>query len=446
MSQHRRWTGTLATVSAAALMGLMSCSTAGNPGSEAPTPGTTTPGTTTTITWGTPSDGSALKAERKIVTEFQAANPEITVKVESTNFADYDTKMTTGLRSGRGPDVFRVNHPNVQAWSNAGYLADLGQTLADQKIDTSTFIPGLMAIGKVNNTQYTLPIDTDCRAFWYNPKLLVEAGVVDGSKKAKPPATWDELLSAVSKFRGQDTYGYVYRTDSDYAMAYEAVGPYLKSAGGQILSDDAAPKAVAATDPKTVAAVELLQKIAAISVPPGEANMAEATTNKLFASGKVAMMTAGPWARASILEIDPKLKYGVDYALTTIPTPAAGDKPASAAGGWQIGLNAKSKNQEAAAKFLAFFEQSNNLVSLATTSSFPPLVDGMEGEPFGTDPFYAAFKEMLPNSGLPITPVAQLAQVSAAFEVAGRAAVNEKKDVTAELTTFDQKVNEQVLQ
>ena len=442
MTRQRRWTITLAAVSAVVLTSLMSCSTAGNQGSDTPTTG----GAATTITWGTPSDGAALTAERKIVSAFQAANPDITVKVESTNFADYDTKLTTALRSGQGPDVFRVNHPNVQAWSNAGYLADLGQTITDQQIDTSTFIPGLLAIGKVNDKQYTLPIDTDCRAFWYNPKLLVKAGVVDGAGKAKPPATWDELLAAVSKFKGDDTYGYVYRTDSDYAMAYEAVGPYLKAAGGQILSDGAEPKAVAATDPKTVSAVELLQKIAATSVPPGESNMAEETTNKLFASGKVAMMTAGPWARASILEIDPKLKYGIDYALTTIPTPAAGDKPASAAGGWQIGVNAKSKNAEAAAKFLAFFEQSDNLVTLATTSSFPPLVDGMSGEPFGTDPFYDAFKEMLPNSGLPITPVSQLAQVSAAFEVAGRAAVNERKDVATELTSFDQKVNEQVLQ
>lgn len=441
MSQQRRWTRLIAAASAVTLLGLGACSTAGR-SSSGPTSG----GSVTTITWGTSSDGATLKAEQKIVDAFEAANPQIAVKVEATNFADYDTKMTTALRSGQGPDVFRVNHPNVQAWSSAGFLADLTNVIADQKVDTSAFIPGLMAIGKVAGVQRTLPVDTDCRAFWYNPKALVKAGIVDGSGQAKPPTTWPELLADVGKFKGQDTYGYVYRTDSDYAMAYEAVGPYLKAAGGQILTDDASPKAVAADNPSTVAAVKLLQQIAATSVPPGEANMAEATSEKLFASGKVAMMTAGPWARAAMLEDNPKLKLGTDYAVTTIPTPAAGGTSASASGGWQIGLNAKSKNADAAAKFLAFFEQGPNLISLATTTSFPPLNDGMTGEPFATDPFYKPFIEMLPHSGLPITPVAQLAQVSAAFEVAGRAAVNQKEDVTAALTKFDKQVNEQVLQ
>jgi len=335
----------------------------------------------------------------------------------------------------------------VQAWTSAGYLADLTQAIGDQNVDTSMFVPGLLAIGKVNGKQYAMPIDTDARAFWYNPKLLVKAGIVDASGAAKPPATWDELVADVAKFKGSGTYGYVYRTDSDYAMAYEAVGPYLKTAGGKVLSGDSKPMAVAAGDPNTVAAVTLLQKIAATgAVPPGEANMSEQTSEDLFANGQVAMMTAGPWAKDAILKTKPDLKYGSDYSLTVIPTPQAGGTSASSSGGWQIGVNAKSKNAAAAAKFLAFFEKPENLVTLASSNSFPPLIDGMSGAPFGTDPFYDAFKRLLPNSGLPITPVAQLAQVSAAFEVAGRAAVNEGKDVKTELSDFDKKVNEQVLQ
>ncbi len=443
MVRHGRWVATLAVATSLALA-LGGCSTARNQPQTSQSPGG---GEKVTITWGTTGNESLLAAEAKVITAFQQANPDITVKLEATNFADYDTKMTTSLRSGQGPDVFRVNHPNVQAWTNAGYLADLTQPMTDNSVDTSKFIPGLLDIGKVNGKQYTLPIDTDCRAFWYNPKLLVKAWIVDGSGKAKPPTTWDELVTDVAKFKGSGTYGYVYRTDSDYAMAYEAVGPYLKTAGGKILSDGAQPQAVAADDPNTVAAVTLLQKIKATgAVPPGEANMSEQTSENLFANSKVAMMTAGPWAKDAILKTSPKFTYGKDYVLTTIPTPQPGGKSASASGGWQIGMNAKSKNAAAAAKFLAFFEQPDNLITLASSNSFPPLTDGMSGAPFGTDPFYDAFKKLLPNSGLPITPVPQLAQVSAAFEVAGRAAVNQGKDVTTELTDFDKKVNEQVLQ
>jgi len=441
MSQHRRWFVAALASATVTLLGVSACSTSGQ--AQSPASG----GAKTTIIWGTAGNDSLLAAENKTITAFEAANPDVTVKLEATNFADYDSKTTTALRSGQGPDVFRINHPNVQAWTNAGYLADLAQTMTDQKIDTTPFIPGLLDIGKVNGKQYSMPIDTDARAFWFNPKLLVTAGIVDAAGKAKPPTTWDELVTDVAKFNGTGTYGYVFRTDSDYAMAYEAVGPYLKTAGGQVLSSTGTPKAVAADDPNTVAAVTLLQRITATgAVPPGEANMSEQTSENLFAEGKVAMMTAGPWAKDAILKTNPALKYGTDYTLTTIPTPKAGGTSASASGGWQIGINAKSKNAAAAAKFLAFFEKPDNLVTLASSNSFPPLVDGMTGAPFGSDPFYDAFKKLLPNSGLPITPVAQLAQVAAAFEVAGRAAVNQGKDVKTELSDFDKKVNEQVLQ
>jgi ABC-type glycerol-3-phosphate transport system substrate-binding protein len=437
MGHHGRWTVAIGLASAACLA-LGACSTAGNqPQATQAASGAEN----VTITWATTNSDSTLTAEQKIVDAFMAANPGITVKVDAINFSDYDTKLNTSLRSGQGPDVFRVNHPNVQAWANAGYLADLTTPIADNGVDTSKFVPGLLQIGQVSGKQYSLPIDTDARAFWYNPKLLKKAGI------DAPPATWDELVTDVAKFKGSDTYGYVYRTDSDYAMAYEAIGPYLKTAGGHILSTDSPAQAVASTDENTIAAVTLLQKIAATgAVPPGESNMSEATSYKLFASGKVAMMTGGPWVRDAILKNNSALKLGTDYALTVIPTPQAGGTSASSAGGWQIGLNAKSKSAAAAAKFVAFFEQPANLISLASNNSFPPVIDGMNGEPFASDPFFDAFKKLLPASGLPITPVPQMAQVSAAFEVAARAAVNEGKDVKTELAAFDKKTNEQILQ
>lgn len=436
MGRHGRWAATL-TVATATCLAMAACSTAGNQ----PETSQSGSGEKVAITWATTNSESALTAEQKIVDAFMSANPDITIKVDAINFADYDTKLNTSLRSGQGPDVFRVNHPNVQAWKNAGYLADLTEPITTNGVDTGKFIPGLLQIGQVDGKQYALPIDTDARAFWYNPKLLKKAGI------AAPPATWDELVTDVAKLKDSGTYGYVYRTDSDYAMAYEAVGPFLKTAGGHILSTDTPAKAVASTDENTIAAVTLLQRIAATgAVPPGESNMSEATTNKLFASGQVAMMTGGPWVRDAIMKDNPDLKFGTDYALAVIPTPQAGGDSASTAGGWQIGLNSKSKNAAAAAKFLAFFEQPENLTTLASSNSFPPLVDGMNNEPFASDPFYDAFEKLLPNSGLPITPVAQMAQVSAAFEVAARAAVNQGKDVKTELAAFDQKANEQILQ
>lgn len=448
MSQQSRWILALG-LGAAMVASLSACSTTGGATTGDTTPSTSQESGTTqvSITWATTNSPTTLKAEEAIAAAFMAENPDIKVTVDAINFADYDTKLNTSLRAAKGPDVFRVNHPNVRAWADAGYLSDLKGSISANGVDMALFIPGLVEVGSLDGKQVTLPIDTDARAFWYNPKLLKKAGIVDAQGKAKAPETWAELVDSVAKFKGTDTYGYVFRTDSDYAMAYEAVGPYMKAAGGKILSSDAQPKAVAGDDPHTIAAVTLLQSIVKTgAVPPGEANMSEQTSYSLFAGGKVAMMTAGPWARDAIVKAAPGFKYGEDYALTVIPVPAAGDASATTSGGWQIGVNAKSEHAEAAGRFMAYFERAENLTKLASNNSFPPLIKGMEGEPFASDPFFDAFKELLPHSGLPITPVSQMAQVSAEFEVSARAAVNDGKDVTQELKAFDTRVNEQVLQ
>ena len=291
-----------------------------------------------TITYATVGADALLAAEQKIIDAFEAANPTIKVKVEKYNFEDYDTKLTTAFRGGAGPDVLRVNHPNVQAWGNAGYLADLTSVVDSSGFQKAEFVPGLLQIGLVGGKQYSLPIDTDARVLFYNPKLLKDAGI------SAPPATWADLVTDVQKFKGTGAYGYGFRSDSDYAMAYETVGPYMKAAGGQILNTEAQPQAVAGTDQKTIDAVTLLQNIVKTgAVPPGENNMGETTINNLFTSGKVAMMTGGPWVREAILKAKPDAKLGVDYAVAPIPAQEAGGITASTSGGWQIGAGRQER-------------------------------------------------------------------------------------------------------
>jgi ABC-type glycerol-3-phosphate transport system substrate-binding protein len=429
---RRRGVGAAALVTVAGLA-LTACSS-GEPDTSSSSGGQVT------ITYATVGSDPLLAAEQKIIDAFEVANPTIKVKVEKYNFEDYDTKLTTAFRGGAGPDVLRVNHPNVQAWGNAGYLADLTAVVNSSGFEKAAFVPGLLQIGLVGSKQYSLPIDTDARVLFYNPKLLKDAGI------SAPPATWAELLTDVQKFKGTKAYGYGFRSDSDYAMAYETVGPYMKAAGGQILNTEAQPQAVAGTDQKTIDAVTLLQNIVKTgAVPPGENNMGETTINNLFTSDKVAMMTGGPWVREAILKAKPDAKLGVDYAVAPIPAQEAGGITASTSGGWQIGAGAKSANLDATKSFISFYEQPANLTSLASSNSFPPLVTGLDAAPFAGDPFYDPFKAVLPNSGLPITPVAQMAQVSAVFEKNVRAAVNQGDSAQAKLTAFDDEVNKAVL-
>lgn len=401
------------------------------------------------LTYATVDQQSVFEQGEKVVLDaFNAANPGIVVTAETTPFADYTTKLTTELRGGGGPDVGRINHTDVVALAQAGLLLPLDADIAAGTLQTADFAPGLLAIGQVDGSQYSLPLDTDARVLFYSPKLLAAAGVVDSAGAAVPPATWADLKAAALKVKDQGIAGFAYREDSDYAMAYEAVGPFMVAAGGNVLTaTDGGAVASAATDAKTVAAVTFLQDLQASGVtPPGQRGMTQQTVAQLFANGQLAMFTGGPWMRDDILKANPDLEYGVDYATAAIPVMNAGDPTGTTSGGWQVGVFKNTQDRDAAIKLLSFITQPDNLHTIAVPEGFPPLIDGMSVEPWSSDPFFAAFAEVVPGGRVPILPVPQLSQVAAAFEKYVTAAVVDGQDVTEQLQAFDDEVNNQILQ
>lgn len=396
-----------------------------------------------TITYATSAEAAVFKqGEKPLIAAFEKANPDITVKVEQIPLANYNTKLTTEFRGGQGPDVGRVNHTDIQTFAGGGFLAPLDSIIKGNKIDTGQLIPGLVDVGKVAGKQVTLPLTTDTRALYYNPGLLKAKGI------DKPPATWDELITDVKKFAGGDVFGYGFPTDSDYALTYETVGPYMKGADGEILkSDGKESKAVAADSAGTVDAVKLIQDLVKTgAVPPGIDNMKGDTLGQLFAQNKLAFMLGGPWVKATLETNNPNIKYGTDYETAVVPVQKAGEPSGSTAGGWQIGVFKNSKNQDAAGKLLAFMMERKNLIALNKAEAFPPLKDGLSTSPWSDDPFYKAYNEILPHAGLPMPPVSRIAEVSAAFEkTIVPVIVDPSKPAESALKDFDQQVNTQIL-
>ncbi|ACQ81954.1 extracellular solute-binding protein family 1 [Beutenbergia cavernae DSM 12333] len=383
-------------------------------------------GGTVTITYATPAEDNILEiGEEPIIEAFEAAHPDIDVEIEQLPFADYNTSLTTEMRGGGGPDIGRVNHTDIQMYSAAGFLRPL-----DDAIDTGPFIPGLVEVGQVGGEQVTLPLTTDARVLYVNLRLLESAGI------SSPPATWDELLDDVAAFAGTDAYGYGFPTDNDYSLAYEAAGPYIAAAGGQILSPDGDP--AASGDEATEAALQLLQDIVATgAVPPGLDNLSGDTLAQLFAQDKLAMMLGGPWVRSQIEDYG-DLTYGADWVTVPVPAREAGGSSGSAAGGWQIGVFENSEHPEEALELLAWITEAENLQALNEGEAFPPTNDGLEVAPWSEDEFYDAFATVLPNSAVPITPVPRVAEIAAAFESNLEPAVtNPAASIADGLSAFD---------
>ena len=72
--------------------------------------------------WGDPQEITSQKA---IADAFHAANPNITVDVDVSDWDAYWTKLQTGLAGGAAPDVFAMDGPLFPDYQARDVLLDL---------------------------------------------------------------------------------------------------------------------------------------------------------------------------------------------------------------------------------------------------------------------------------------------------------------------------------
>ncbi|WP_306258777.1 extracellular solute-binding protein [Pararhizobium sp. IMCC21322] len=141
-----------------------------------------------------------ITAMDQLIENFEAANPDITVKTTHFPYADYRTKVAAAIPAGEGPDVVQLFY----GWLNDYVQAELIQPLpADQfpveKIEAE-FFPMVQAMKRGDNYM-ALPTAVRSLALFYNKRLFEKAGI-DG-----PPATLDELVETAKKIAEKDGAG-----------------------------------------------------------------------------------------------------------------------------------------------------------------------------------------------------------------------------------------------
>ena len=129
-----------------------------------------------------------VNAMNKLIENFQAANPDITVKQTTFPYADYQTKVIAAQAAGNGPDVLQFFYGWLDQFSRGGVLQPLDPAAFPTDKIESEFFPIVTAV-KRDGKYYGLPTAVRSLALFYNKNLLDEAGV-------QPPTTLDELVAA----------------------------------------------------------------------------------------------------------------------------------------------------------------------------------------------------------------------------------------------------------
>ncbi|MFC1433428.1 extracellular solute-binding protein [Streptacidiphilus sp. N1-3] len=240
-----------------------------------------------------------------IADAFHAANPTITVKVQTIAWDNW-SQVQTLIQNKQYPDILEGDAPQELAAN--GLLYPLTDVMSASTI--SNLIPVFAKQeDDANGTAYGAPFTTSARALFYNKKLFAAA------KIAAPPTTWAELQADAAKIKalGNGTIGYGLPLGSEEAQAESYIW-MLGNGGGYV--DDSGKYAI--NSPANIETFNFLTSL----VKAGDTQPSPATTNRQtiwddFAAGQVGM-AGGSGALIGGITKAGKLT-AADWGVTTMP-------------------------------------------------------------------------------------------------------------------------------
>lgn len=141
-----------------------------------------------------------VQAMDQLIANFEAANPDITVKHTTFPYADYQTRVVAAKVAGQGPDVVQLFYGWLDTFVSGGLIQPLDPAIFPHDAIEADFFPIVSAM-KRGEDYYGLPTAVRSLALFYNKALFAEAGI------ANPPTNLDELLAAAEATTKRDGAG-----------------------------------------------------------------------------------------------------------------------------------------------------------------------------------------------------------------------------------------------
>jgi multiple sugar transport system substrate-binding protein len=283
-----------------------------------------------------------LKDLATIIQAFEKQNPTIKVKVETDDYADYFTKLTTEIAGGDAPDTFELDYQDFVNYAASGALLDLapldkGAAAYNPKLYTRTALDAFDYQGK----QMGLPEDFSDVLLFFNENLFQAAHLPLPTSSW----TWNQEMAAGKKLTNGSKGTWGLFQPVTFNEFYKA----LNQAGGQFFN--AGKTKAMFNSPAGVAAAEhLISKLGTTMPTLAQIGNTPNFDTNLFESGKLAMWINGNWQFSGISKVPFKWNVVVEPGDTT---------KASAVFLDGVAAYSKTKNAQAALKWLKFFTSAN---------------------------------------------------------------------------------------
>ena len=160
-------------------------------------------GPSVTISFWNGWTGSDGQTAQKMVDQFNKDNPNVQVKMNVYQWADFFQKLPAAVQSGNGPDVAAMHLDDMPTQAAQQVIVPLDDVANALGLKESDFAPAVWQGGVYQGKRYGIPIDVHNLGLYYNKTVMEKAGL----DPEKPPATKDDYMAALDALKSKGIQG-----------------------------------------------------------------------------------------------------------------------------------------------------------------------------------------------------------------------------------------------
>lgn len=353
-------------------------------------------GDAVTIRLWTHQNGAFNNGYQALADAYMAANPDVTIKMETFDYDTYIQTLQTSLPAGTEADILQMFGSWVCSYAEGGNLAAVPEDVISLADAQAAIFPAQLGGYTCNNQLYGLPqeFNIEYGAVLVNTQLAEEVGLTDITTGWD---SWDEFI-ADARVMTEVQDGIITRAGYNFTGSDGVAATFyslILQNGGQYLTDDS----FSVNTPEGRAALELMKRFVDEGLTdPVLFNDESNWVGDSYFDGSSAIGLVGPWVVP---------EYGTDYpemaeVTKYVPLPIVGENALVAASGWGLTVSKNSSAQDAAWDFVKFMTlNADNAVQWNLASgTLPALVANAEGtnadELVAQFPYFAPFLKLLP--------------------------------------------------
>lgn len=310
----------------------------------------------------------------QLIADFEAENPEITIRWVDVPWGDMQSKILTAVSAGTAPDIVNLNpdFASQLASRNAWLELDDSVPLENQQ----QYLPGVWRANALDGKTFGLPWYLTTNVTIYNTDLLEQAGI------GEPPTTFDELATVAKQVK--DTTGkYAFFITFVPEDSADALQSFVKMGVPLVNTDGSA----AFNTPEGKAVFQYWTDLFIDGLLPREVlTQGHRRAIELYQAGETALLATSPQFLDTVSKNAPTIS-----AVSETAPQITGDTGAKNVAAMNLVIPQSTDQPEAALQFALYVTNSENQLAFSKAANvLPSTVDSLTDAYFANVPANAS--------------------------------------------------------